>query len=179
MDWNAITALSTLVATVVISIAAIFEVMQLNEMKRSRKLELLMRLFDDYSSPKTRENRRFIYRCLPRDPSQLSDEHFLIIDDVLAGLDRAWLFIKYEQLEPEVIFEIYGEIFLRLWGVLYPIVLYERKRRGEYYRERAEALIELTKKYFLQKKRPIDYPVYGDSTKDEQVTAGIQQDTRR
>lgn len=29
------------------------------------------------------------------------------------------------------------------------------------------------------KKRPIDYPVYGDSAKDEQVTAGIQRDARR
>lgn len=170
MNWEAVAAISTLAATVIILVTAVFAIMQLSEMRRGRKLELFMRLFDDFSSPKTRENRKFIYRHLPRDPSQLTDEHFLIIDDVLAGLDRAWLLIKYDQLEPEFIIDTYGEIFLKLWKVLFPIVLYERKRRGEYYRERAEALMELIKRHLIEKKRPIDYPVYGYPMNHQQGT---------
>jgi hypothetical protein len=161
MNWEAITATSTFVATVVIFFTAVFAIMQLREMRRSRNLELFMRLFDEFSSPKARENRRFIYGLTGRDPSQLTDKDFFIIDDVLAGLDRAWLLTQHNQLEPEFIFDTYGEIFMKLWKVAYPIVLYERTRRGEYYRQRAEALIGLTRTYLQKKKRPIDYPIYG------------------
>ena len=165
MNWEAITAISTLAATVIILCTAVFAIMQLNEMKRTRKLELLMRVFDDLSSPRARENRLFIYTCLPKEPAQLTSEHFLKIDEVLSGLDRAWILIEENQIEARFIVDTYGEIFLRLWKALYPIVLYERGRRGEYYRKRAEALVELTQKYFLQKKQSTDYTAYHDPNK--------------
>jgi len=170
MNWETVTAISTLAATVIILSTAVFAIMQLNEMKRSRRLELFMQLFDDLSSPKARENRRFIYTRLPKDPLQLTSEHFLKIDEVLSGLDRAWILIEQDQVEAQFVFETYGEIFLRLWKVLRPIVLYERKRRGEYYRKRSEALVKLTQKYFTQKGYPVDYAVYDYSSEGDHGT---------
>lgn len=160
VSWEAMTAISTLAASATIVVTAVFAVMQLNEMKRTRKLQAFMRLFDDLSSPKAREGRLYIYTRLPKDPSQLTNEHFLKIDEVLSGLDRAWILIQERQVEARFVFDAYGEVFLKLWGVLHPIVLYERKRRGGYYRDRAEKLIEQTRKYLAKNRRPVDYELH-------------------
>ena len=163
MNWEAVTAISTVVATMVILFTAVFAIMQLIEMKQSRRLEVFMRLFDELSSPHARENRAYIYNHLPADPSELKVEHFLKIDEVLSSFDRALIYMEQNQLEEQFVLDAYGEIFLRVWETLHPIILYERRRRGEYYRQRTEALVKLTRRYFLEKKRPLDYSTYRES----------------
>jgi hypothetical protein len=168
MNWEAITAISTVVATMVILITAVFAIMQLIEMKQSRRLDGFMRLFDELSSPEARENRAFIYNHLPTDPSQLRVEHFLKIDEVLSSFDRAMIYMEQGQMETHFVLDTYGEIFLRVWETLHPIVLYERGRRGGYYRQRTEALVDLARKYFLEKKPPLNYPICRVSDRNDQ-----------
>ena len=89
MNWDAISAISTLVATLIILVTAVFAIMQLNEMKRSRRLELFMKLFEEYSSPQSRESRRYIYNELPReiDNSSIEDR---MTESILMELRTVW-----------------------------------------------------------------------------------------
>ena len=157
--WEAISAISSLIQTVVIIITVIFAVWQIRQTNRSHKLDVFIRLFDELSSPSSRKNRAFIYSLKGRDPSHLTTEEFLSIDEVLSSLDRVWILIQNGQLEKEFVYDTYGEIFLKLWGVLQPIVLHERGRRGSYYRQRTESLIKSVRKHFKMQNKPLEYPI--------------------
>lgn len=83
-------------------------------------------------------------------PSELTTDDFLVIDEVLSSLDRAWILIQHEQVDENFLYDVYGEIFLKIWGVVEPIVIYERERRGNYYRKHTESLVCDVKKHFKQ-----------------------------
>jgi hypothetical protein len=157
--WEAISAISSLIQTVVIIVTVILAVLQIRQTNQSHKLDVFIRLFDEFSAPKNRKNRAFIYSLKGKDKSQLTNDDFLIIDEVLSSLDRAWILIENNQIHKEFVYDTYGEIFLKLWTVLEPIVINERKRRGDYYRQRSESLIKNVRKYFKTKNKPLDYSI--------------------
>jgi hypothetical protein len=158
--WEAISAISSLIQAIVIIITVIFAVLQIRQTNRSHKLDVFIRLFDELSSPSSRKNRVFIYSLQGREPSQLATEEFLTIDEVLSSLDRIWILIQHGQLDNEFVYETYGEMFLKLWGVLQPIVIHERGHRGNYYRQRTESLVKSVRKYFKTQNKPLEYPIY-------------------
>jgi hypothetical protein len=178
MNWEALSAISTVVGSTTLLITAVFAVMQLNELRRSRKLELMIKLFDELASQEARAQRVFIYAQLPNDPAQTTSDHFLVIDEVLAKLDMIWLLIDQGQLDRRYVFDAYGEIFIKLWQKLSPIVDYERGRRGAYYRQRTEALVGQVKRYFQAEGRPLEYPLYTPETHDTQLGNQVRQEAR-
>ena len=157
--WEAISAISSLVQTIVIIVTVGFAILQIRQANQSHKLDVSVRLFDELSSPSIRKNRAFIYSLKGKDPSQLTTEELLIVDGVLSSLDRAWILIENKQIDSKFVYETYGEIFLKIWGVTQLIVMHERKRRGNYYRQRTESLIKSVRKYFKKQNKPLEYPV--------------------
>jgi len=160
MTWEALSSISTAVSTVIIVISAVFVIFQLNEASRTRKLEVLLRLFNDLSSTEAQKNRQHIYAHLPTEPEKLSPDDLLIIDQVLSTMESVWILIDQKQIEKEFVLETYGVKFLRLWKVLYPVVEFERKRKGQFYSRRVESLIEISREYLLKRKIPLDYEIY-------------------
>ncbi|MEP6486410.1 hypothetical protein NDI43_15770 [Microcoleus vaginatus GB2-A3] len=157
--WEAISAISALVQTIVILVTFGFAILQIRQTNQSHKLDVSIRLFDEFSSPTSRKNRAFIYSLKSKDPTQLTTEELLIVDEVLSSLDRAWILIENKQIGSKFIYETYGEIFLKIWVVTQPIVMQERKRRGNYYRQRTESLIKSVRRYFKVQNKPLEYPV--------------------
>lgn len=157
--WEAISAISSLVQTIVIILTVGFATLQIRQTNQSYKLDVSIRLYDELSSPSSRKNRAFIYSLKSKDSSQLTTEELLIIDEVLSSLDRAWILIENKQIDSKFVYETYGEVFLRIWGVTQPIVIHERKRRGNYYRQRTESLIKSVRRYFKMQNKPLEYPV--------------------
>lgn len=157
--WEAISAISSLIQTIVIIVTVGFAIFQIRQTNQSHKLEVSIRLFDELSSPSSRKNRAFIYSLKGKDLSQLTTEELLIVDEVLSSLDRAWILIENKQIDSKFVYETYGEIFLKVWGVTQPMVTHERKRRGSYYRQRTESLIKSVRRYFKMQNKPLEYPV--------------------
>ncbi len=157
--WEAISAISSLVQTIVIIVTVGFAILQIKQTNQSHKLDVSIRLFDELSSPSSRKNRAFIYSLKNKDPSQLTTEEILIVDEVLSSLDRAWILVENKQIDSKFVYETYGEIFLKIWGVTQPIVMHERNRRGNYYRQRTENLIKSVRRYFKMQNKPLKYPV--------------------
>lgn len=157
--WEAISAISSLIQTIVIIVTVGFAIWQIRQTNQSHKLDVSIRLFDELSSPSSRKNRAFIYSLKSKDSSQLTTEELLIVDEVLSSLDRAWILIENKQIDSKFVYETYGEIFLKIWVVTQPIVMQERKRRGNYYRQRTESLIKSVRRYFKVQNKPLEYPV--------------------
>jgi hypothetical protein len=166
MNWEAISAVSTLIGTLIIVVTAIFAVMQLKEAEKARRLALIIKLFEELSSQDTRSKRLFIYSEIPENPRELTSEHFLVIDKVLSMLDLIWLLIEQDQIDQSYIFDAYGQVFIRLWVKLSPIIQYERNRRGGYYRKSSEKLIKQAQKYFRNKGEPTQYALYAPTKTD-------------
>ena len=156
--WEAISAISALVQTIVIIVTVGFAILQIRQTNQSHRLDVSIRLFDELSSPTSRKNRAFIYSLKSKDPTQLTTEELLIVDEVLSSLDRAWILIENKQIGSKFVYETYGEIFLKIWVITQPIVMHERKRRGNYYRQRTESLIKSVRRYFKVQNKPLEYP---------------------
>jgi hypothetical protein len=160
MNWEIITSISTAISTLIIVASAIFAIVQIQEARRTRRLEILLSLFKDLSSTDAQKNRQHIYARLPTDPNKLSPDDLLIIDQVLSTMESVWILIHEKQIEKDFVLETYGVKFLRLWKVLHPIVEFERERKGQFYSRRAEALVELSREYLMKHKMPLDYIIY-------------------
>ena len=80
MNWEIVTSISTAISTLVIIASAIFAISQIQEARRTRRLEILLRLFNDLSSTAAQKNRQHIYARLPTDLNKLSPDDLLIID---------------------------------------------------------------------------------------------------
>lgn len=165
MNWEIISTISTLVGTVVVVATAISALVQINEMKRVRKFELMVKIFDELTSKEAREQRVYVYSRPYDDPEKITSKDVVFMDAVLAKMDLMWLLIDEKQLDDRYLFDAYGELFIRLWDKLHPMVLYERTRRGDYYRKKSENLVNKTKAYFRRKGRDTNYPVYKSLTK--------------
>lgn len=124
--WEAISAISSLIQTIVIIITVGFAVLQIRQTNQSHKLDVSIRLFDELSSPSSRKNRAFIYSLKSKELSQLPTEELLIVDEVLSSLDRAWILIENRQIDSKFVYETYGEIFLKIGGVTQPIWLTDK-----------------------------------------------------
>ena len=155
LSWEALSAISAFIQTIIIIITVIFAVIQIKQSNKSHKLEISIRLFDELSTPISRKNRAFLYSLKDIDTSLLKTEEFLIIDEVLSSFDRVWILIENDQLDAKFVYETYGEIFIKIWDVVEPIVIYERTRRGIYYRQRTEELVKYVRKYFKEMNKPL------------------------
>ena len=103
--WEAISAISSLIQTIVIIVTVGFAILQIKQTNQSHKLDVSIRLFDELSSPNSRKNRSFIYSLKNKDPSQLTTEELLIVDEVLSSLDRAWILIENKQINSKFVYE--------------------------------------------------------------------------
>ncbi|MEM7738656.1 MAG: hypothetical protein AAF267_23030, partial [Deinococcota bacterium] len=112
-----------------------------------------------------------------KDPAQLTMDEWLVIDQVLSSLERTWILIEYRQIDRKFIYKTYGVAILRVWSVTRDIVMYERSRRGSYYRQRTEKLAKATKKYFKSHNKQLDYPVVKLSTQTISKQASPNQNS--
>jgi hypothetical protein len=159
ITWESLNVIFSLIQTVVIVLTIGFAILEIKQLRRSHKLEVFVKLFDELSSPVARKNRVFIYSLKNKKPSELTTDDFLVIDEVLSSLDRAWILVQHKQIDEKFLYDVYGVIFLKIWSVVEPIVIHERKRRGDYYRKRAESLVCDVKNYFKQQSLPLEYPI--------------------
>jgi hypothetical protein len=141
VSWEALSAISTLVGSVVVTAAAIFAVAQLRETRRSTLAQALIRTFDEIYSPEARNSRAAIYAQAPLADMEMPDAGLARqLDEALAPLDRLQVMIDLGLLPSEIVLDCYGVMIVRLWRSSEAFVTAERMRRGPKYRERAERL---------------------------------------
>jgi hypothetical protein len=145
MNWEAVSAVSTLVASATVIVSAPLLLYQLIESRRARQFESTIRLLETISNPEARRRRAELYECSPDERGIYDRESVLLADDVLGPLDTAWLLIEEGHINQDLVIGVYGNLVIRIWDSVKPIVDQERSKRGPTYRRRAEMLVNQAK----------------------------------
>lgn len=153
MTWEAMGAISSAVATLVLVVSAPLALRQLAEAKRARQLDASFRLFDELSSREARLSRARLYDRFPLEKAPTAED-ILVADEALSPFDRAWLLIEQGYVSADFVVDTFGDVILRVWSVTELFVAEERLRRTSSYRQRAETLVEVVKASFAETGRP-------------------------
>ena len=135
-------SVSATVGAAAVFAAAYFAYQELDEVSKSRHIEVADRLFDELNSPEIIEARRRIYQNLDKDPEfglrSLSNEDREAMKKVLNSLDRVAFLTQDGWIPEDIVMPWMHPMIAKSWEKLEPYVLYERERRAEpYYYEHA------------------------------------------
>lgn len=159
--WGSLDQISAAVAAAAVFGAAYFAYQELDEISKSRHIDVADRLFDELNNPEIIEARRHIYQNLDKDPENglknLSTQDREAMKRVLNSLDRVAFLTQEGWIPDELIMPWMHPMIAKSWEKLEPYVLYERERRGEpYYYEHAGKLAERCKKWRKVKLKLVD-----------------------
>lgn len=145
-------AVSTMVGTAAVFGAAYFAYQELDEVSKSRHIEVADRLFDELNDPENFKARQRIYQNLDENPEiglkNLSNEDRNAMKKVLNSLDRVSFLTQSGWIPDELVMPWMHPMIAKSWEKLEPYVLYERKRRNEpYYYAHAGRLAERCKQW--------------------------------
>ena len=140
-------AVAATIGTAAVFAAAYFAYQELDEVSKSRHIDVADRLFDELNDPENIEARRRIYQNINEKPetglSKLSDEDRDAMKKVLNSLDRVAFLTQDGWIPDELVMPWMHPMIAKSWEKLEPYVIYERKRRAEpYYYEHAGKLAE-------------------------------------
>jgi len=145
-------SVATIVGTAAVFGAAYFAYQELEEVSKSRHIDVADRLFDELNDPESFRARRRIYQNLDKDPEiglkNLSEEDRDAMKKVLNSLDRVSFLTQSGWIPDELVMPWMHPMITKSWEKLEPYVLYERERRNEpYYYEHAGRLAERCKQW--------------------------------
>lgn len=150
--WGSLDQISAAVAAAAVFGASYFAYQELDEISKSRHIDVADRLFDELNNPEIVEARRHIYQNLDKDPENglknLSAQDRDAMKRVLNSLDRVAFLTQDGWIPDELIMPWMHPMIAKSWEKLEPYVLYERERRCEpYYYEHAGKLAERCTKW--------------------------------
>ena len=150
--WGSLDQISAAVAAAAVFGASYFAYQELDEISKSRHIDVADRLFDELNNPEIVEARRHIYQNLDKDPENglknLSAQDRDAMKRVLNSLDRVAFLTQEGWIPDELIMPWMHPMIAKSWEKLEPYVLYERERRCEpYYYEHAGKLAERCTKW--------------------------------
>jgi hypothetical protein len=150
VDWSAVGAVATALTTVLLAVSLVFLWRQVREATKARDVEVMLHLYDRLIA--VRPQKLLIYE----NENQLLTIKSLGAWDVLRKQNPAigtavfdvsmayhlfGLFLESGSLScPDLFLSDIGEIFLRVFRIIGPIVALERDRSGETYRATLEYL---------------------------------------
>jgi len=145
-------AISATIAAAAVFGAGYFAYQELEEISKSRHIEVADRLFEELNSPEIVEARRIIYQNLDDDPkaglTKLSDEDRNAMKKVLNSLDRVAFLTQPGWIPDDLVMPWMHPMIAKSWEKLEPYVMYERQHRNEpYYYEHAGELAERCRKW--------------------------------
>lgn len=162
ITWNTLTggnnltgaleAISTAVGAAAVLGAAYFAYQELEEVSKTRHIDVADRLFEELNSSANVAARRRIFQRIVDDPEDglknLSQEDQDAMKRVLNSLDRVSFLTQSGWIPDDLVMPWMHPMIAKSWEKLEPYVLYERKRRNEpYYYAHAARLAERCKKW--------------------------------
>jgi hypothetical protein len=150
VDWAAVAAIAATVYTIVFTGSIVFLWLQIREIRRSRDGEIMMRLYDRIVASREKRMRIYDNETTLKHVKDLASWDDLRRNDpdlATAVLDVSMdyhllgLFLSSTLLAQQNVFlSDIGEVFLRLFGIIRPLIVLERQRSGRTYRATLEKL---------------------------------------
>ena len=145
MDWNMITAISTASMTLIILATAIFAVMQLREIKRSRKVTAFVSLSQFLQEEATRKARDILIKASGKKFNDWSKEEIEAAEKACSTYDVAGIMLSKKLIEKDLLME-WRDSIIKSWEAAEPMVIEYRKSRGKDYWDDFEKLYRMAKK---------------------------------
>jgi hypothetical protein len=132
MMWEAMSAISTLVGTIVVIIAAIFAYFQLKEMTNARWAEAVTKVFDMLvTNNEISEARRYIRNNDLPNPGNASPEVYEQMWKVWVSFDNLGVMIVFKMLPEHLPLEMFHSTVIECWEKLEPHIIHERRERAK------------------------------------------------
>ncbi|HEV7999147.1 MAG TPA: hypothetical protein VGP63_04655 [Planctomycetaceae bacterium] len=156
-DYAAIvTAVATSLYTVSFLVAVWIALAQTKEFQASRKLQVLLAIFEEMKSPTLVEQRRYLYQKFPEtiegvDHKQIG-EHFRQVEMALTSFSRIGYCLEHGYIEAEPILDNQWALIWRCWRKSKQSIEWARKERCESdYFKSFENLYKLAEEYRIRK----------------------------
>src|SRR5438552_812894 len=122
-SWTIVSSISTAVAAVLVAIAALVAIYQLREMKTARKMDALMRAFDEASNTETSQARRQVLASyqLPA-PGEVPDDLYDMMRTAWLAYDKIGIMVAHKMIPKPLIMEAYFESIISTWQKLKPYI---------------------------------------------------------
>ena len=141
-------SIATVATAAIAIVAAMFALVQVREMTRTRHLEAMLRVFEMLGAEDARKQRRFIYTQLKSSPNGLSAEEQWVVEQVTVTFDRLGRLVQMGLVPREELFQGHCEVVIRAWIRLKPYVYYHRSRVGGRHGHNFEELAKSAQEYF-------------------------------
>jgi hypothetical protein len=145
--WNAVSSISTLIGTIVVSITVILAYFQLKEMTAARSLEALLRVFDELTNEEMSRARRYVLSHNLPPPDQVSPEIYEQMHKVWVSFDNLGIMVAKKMIPEQIALEMFHDNVIQYWQKLEPYIQYERKKRKTKYQIFFEALYHSSLEY--------------------------------
>ena len=131
MDWNTISAISTAFMALVILITAIFAVLQLREISRSRKVTAFMNLSQFLQREEIREARRILIGTSGKNFGDWSKEEIEAAEKACSTYDVAGIMVSKKLIERDLVVNEWRDSIIKCWEAAKPMIEEYRKKRGK------------------------------------------------
>lgn len=148
MSWDAISAISTLIGTIVVSVTAVFAFYQLKEMTSARWVEAVTKVFDMLiTNDEASRARRYVRANNLPSPGQASPEVYEQMWKVWVSFDNLGVMIAFRMLPEHLPLEMFYSTVIECWEKLEPHIMYERRKRTQRYQVFFEDLYHRSLEY--------------------------------
>lgn len=130
-DWSVAANISTVIAAIVIIVAAILALWQIRESRNARFLDGTMSIFEMFDRRGFRELRRFVYIDLPSEPETITPEQLLKAEEVWVTFNELAVMLQNNFLHRNLMMQMYSDTYVRSWLKLEPHVLKARRDRND------------------------------------------------
>lgn len=158
MGWEALTAITSAITTVVLIATVIMARHQVRLLRRSTQLDGLMRILAEMDDPAQVASYRFVLDELPRkmqDPAFRqrvvngeTDESIHRYLPILGFFEKVGSFVKFGLIDPDAVYCQAGSRAVRVWNALHEVVAYDRARGGPGVWDGFETLANGTVQYY-------------------------------
>ena len=129
VDWQAVEAIGTGLAALVVIVAGVIALGQLAEAKNARNAAVALQMFDKLANRETKKILAEIYQ-LPDD--KVPDTMTRDVSYVLDTLELLGLFVVEGVIEEDLAIREMRGMEIRVWYKLREYIMQERKNRGHY-----------------------------------------------
>ena len=170
--WEAVTAVSTAVTTIVLLLTVLMGKRQVDLLRRSTQLEGVFSVLRELNSEKCIESRRFVLHELEsrlKDPQFRKDIEDGVTDEAvhkeiatLGIFEEIGAYVKFGLVDADTIYCQAGARAVRCWQKLQPVVELARKRGGPGVWDSYEALVAGAKQYYRRAQPEFAHPLMHD-----------------
>ena len=170
--WEAVTAISTAVTTIVLLLTVLMGKRQVDLLRRSTQLEGVFNVLRELNSEKYIESRRFVLHELEsrlKDPQFRKDIEDGVTDEAihketatLGIFEEIGAYVKFGLVDADTIYCQAGSRAVGCWQKLQPVIELARKRSGPGAWNSYEALVTGTKQYYRRENPGFTHPLMKD-----------------